>query len=318
MSERILVATRGTSSAEGALRFARALAERDGAVVEVISVVTPAAVGPALPFDAGAYWSPQAAQLRIDVQRDAVRTQLEEVGGPAAGWPVRVEVGPTVPALVARATAHGAAMIVAGAGRRGRVERLLGGETTVRLMHAASVPVLSVPHDVPALPGVAVVGTDFSAFSWDATVAAARLVGPDGRLHLVHVMWPPLAEEGRPNEEEWIRTYRAGAEHRLRAVVNGLAAELPVHVETHLASGEPGTELLALQDRTGAGLVAVGSHGLGFFGRIALGSVSARVLRNAPCPVLVAPPRTPARELEADAVHEAAPSPALERLGDVE
>jgi nucleotide-binding universal stress UspA family protein len=301
MTQRILVVTRGTSSSAGALRYARAFAERGDSIAEVLSIVPVTGLIPMTPLDAGVYWSPEVAEARAAARREAVAHDLEGIGGPAGGWPVRVEVGPVVPLVIARAEALGASMILAGSGRHGRSERLLGGEVAVRLMHASHVPVLAVPEDAVGLPTVALVATDFSSFSWDAAVSAARVVGPGGLLHLLHVMWAPLAEEDRPDEDEWIRTYRTGAEHRIRAVARSLAADTGVRVETHLVPGTPGDEILALRERTGAGLIAVGSHGLGFFGRIALGSVSSAVVRGAPCAVLVAPPTVPARDLQSEA-----------------
>jgi nucleotide-binding universal stress UspA family protein len=55
--------------------------------------------------------------------------------------------------------------------------------------------------------------------------------------------------------------------------------------------GDPGESIVAAAESEGADLVLVGSHGRGPIGRLLLGSVSEYVVRNAPCPVLVA--RTP-------------------------
>jgi nucleotide-binding universal stress UspA family protein len=294
MTQRILLATRGTPSSAGALHYACDLAERGETIAEVISVfVLPALV----PLSGGAEWSPPFSIMGREEQHRTVVAQLTDIGGPAPEWPVRTEMGAVVAVVIARVCAVGATLILVGAGHHGRAERLLGGGTTVHLMHASHVPVLSVPEDSRALPSTAVAATDFSAFSWDAALAAARLIGRGGRLHLLHVVWPPLAEES-PDEDEWTRTYRTGAEHRLRAIANELAGETGVKVEVHLVAGDPTEQILSLRERTGAGLVAVGSHGLGFFGRIALGSVSTGIIRGAPCAVLVAPPSEPARDIE--------------------
>jgi nucleotide-binding universal stress UspA family protein len=42
-------------------------------------------------------------------------------------------------------------------------------------------------------------------------------------------------------------------------------------------------------------MIVVGTHGRGPIGRLLLGSVSEHVVRNAPCPVLVARPETAPR-----------------------
>lgn len=302
MTQRILVATRGTPSAAGALRYARALAERGDTEVEVFSGLVRTGLVPMSPLDAGVYWSEDAATALADAQRSRVVAQLTGIGGPAVRWPIHMEIGATVPTLVSRAAEFGATLIVLGARGQGRADRLLGGTMASRVMHASHVPVLAVPQDAVTLPNVAVVGTDFTSFSWDAAVAAARFVGRGGTLHLAHVTWAPLAEEDLPDVGEWSRTYRTGAEQRLQAVAESLAGEADaadVRVETHLISGAPADEILGLVKRTRAGLIAVGSHGLGFFGRIAMGSVSTQLVRAARCAILVAPPPTPAPEIEA-------------------
>jgi nucleotide-binding universal stress UspA family protein len=55
--------------------------------------------------------------------------------------------------------------------------------------------------------------------------------------------------------------------------------------------GDPAESIVAAAASEEADLVLVGSHGRGPIGRLLLGSVSEYVVRNAPCPVLVA--RTP-------------------------
>jgi nucleotide-binding universal stress UspA family protein len=52
--------------------------------------------------------------------------------------------------------------------------------------------------------------------------------------------------------------------------------------------GDPAESIAAAAASEGADLVLVGSHGRGPIGRLLLGSVSEYVVRNAPCPVLVA------------------------------
>jgi nucleotide-binding universal stress UspA family protein len=54
--------------------------------------------------------------------------------------------------------------------------------------------------------------------------------------------------------------------------------------------GRAADEILDLAGEIGAGLVVIGSRGLGPVGRIALGSVSTKVAHAAKGPVLVHPP----------------------------
>jgi nucleotide-binding universal stress UspA family protein len=54
-----------------------------------------------------------------------------------------------------------------------------------------------------------------------------------------------------------------------------------------LRHGDAGEVICAVADEIGADLIVVGSHGWNPVRRLFLGSVSARVLHHAPCPVLV-------------------------------
>jgi len=58
-------------------------------------------------------------------------------------------------------------------------------------------------------------------------------------------------------------------------------------VQAHYRLGRPEAEITALAEEIGAGLIVVGSRGLGRIRRTMLGSVSDSVVRHAHCPVLV-------------------------------
>ena len=57
--------------------------------------------------------------------------------------------------------------------------------------------------------------------------------------------------------------------------------------QAHFREGRPGVEITALAEDIGAGLIVVGSRGLGGIRRTMLGSVSDSVVRHSHCPVLV-------------------------------
>ena len=57
--------------------------------------------------------------------------------------------------------------------------------------------------------------------------------------------------------------------------------------DTHLVRGRPDTEIVHLSEEVGAGLIVIGSRGLGGVRRALTGSVSDSVIRHAHCPVLV-------------------------------
>ena len=57
--------------------------------------------------------------------------------------------------------------------------------------------------------------------------------------------------------------------------------------QAHYREGRPDAEITAVAEEIGAGLIVVGSRGLGGISRTMLGSVSDSVVRHAHCPVLV-------------------------------
>lgn len=70
--------------------------------------------------------------------------------------------------------------------------------------------------------------------------------------------------------------------------------------DTHLVLGEPQKEIVKLGEELEAGLVAIGSRGLGGLARALMGSVSDAVVRHTHCPVLFvrAADRTASRDPE--------------------
>ena len=78
----------------------------------------------------------------------------------------------------------------------------------------------------------------------------------------------------------------------LEARADGLEGILGRRSQTEIrtAEGDPAVAILeAAQERDEPTLIAVGSRGLGMIQRVRLGSVSTKIIRAAPGPVLVYP-----------------------------
>jgi nucleotide-binding universal stress UspA family protein len=73
----------------------------------------------------------------------------------------------------------------------------------------------------------------------------------------------------------------------LDAVLRQIEDAGSIAAQAHLSEGAPGAEIVTLGEEIGAGLIVVGSRGLGGLRRALIGSVSDSVVRNAHCPVLV-------------------------------
>jgi nucleotide-binding universal stress UspA family protein len=131
--------------------------------------------------------------------------------------------------------------------------------------------------------------TDGSPSSMRATAAAIQLAEATGwRLHVVTVWKRPVWEYGLVPEPvyELDAHAKAHGEEALAAAVKEVEAA-GMAVDSSLRSGDAGGEICAAAEELGAELIVVGSHGWTGLRRLVLGSVSAKVLHEAPCPVLV-------------------------------
>jgi nucleotide-binding universal stress UspA family protein len=129
------------------------------------------------------------------------------------------------------------------------------------------------------------VGTDFSPnadAAWRCAVDLARRLGAD--LRLVHVAMPTSVDA-----PEKVSEYGFGVAKRLleeRAATAALASR----VKTILSRGEPAHALAAIAREEDIDLVVVGTHGHRQAGDILVGSVAERLIRLAPCTVVVVKP----------------------------
>ena len=128
--------------------------------------------------------------------------------------------------------------------------------------------------------------------SKDAELAAKAAVDLSKRtgaeLHVVHAC-RPLPHYAYPSlvPEGYQPPYEEGARKILEAQV-GRIEEAGISVaEAHLVTGRPADAILDLGDQIGAGLIVVGSRGLGPVKRLLVGSVSESIVHHAKRPVLV-------------------------------
>lgn len=134
--------------------------------------------------------------------------------------------------------------------------------------------------------------TDFSEFSARALRRGARLGSWfDARVTALHVIPPsPWLVDAAytpemPVSAELLRARRAHEEKELARSIAPLLDE-GAPIETRLAVGEPWREIQAEAEALPADLVVMGTHGRSGFQHLLLGSVTEKVLRRAPCPVL--------------------------------
>jgi nucleotide-binding universal stress UspA family protein len=91
---------------------------------------------------------------------------------------------------------------------------------------------------------------------------------------------------GRPARVDQVRSER----ERMMAGVNALARRAAVRFEYLIWVGDPSESILESARSENASLIVVGSHGRRGVGRFLIGSVSDKVIRQSPVPVLVVGP----------------------------
>ena len=133
-------------------------------------------------------------------------------------------------------------------------------------------------------PEKILLATDGSEDAARATEAASDLAKrADAELHVVHV-WhdvPGFAHDFVKRELQ-----RQGQEV-LDGQVEKIRGGGATVAETHLRGGRTSDEVIALSEEVGAGLLIVGSRGLGTVQRILMGSQSEEIVHHARVPVLV-------------------------------
>jgi nucleotide-binding universal stress UspA family protein len=137
---------------------------------------------------------------------------------------------------------------------------------------------------------------DFSQFSRNALHHATALAKwYRASLTLLHVQ-PLMSIPAGPPEVMPVLVMTSEQRQQLLGSLRALVAtDVGESVLTHtdVVEGNPAREILECAKRIAADLVVMGTHGASGFERLVLGSVTEKVLRKAPCPVLTVPRLTP-------------------------
>jgi nucleotide-binding universal stress UspA family protein len=165
-----------------------------------------------------------------------------------------------------------------------------------------------------------VVGFDFTPGSRIALQRAVSFAArrPQNVLHFLCVVEPPRSLPGLPHHGHADLAYCERVQTALTEVVvdelRRAAALERVHFCIHVRIGGAADEILMLAGEVGADLIIIGKRELDGVGRILLGSVAERVVREAGCSVEIARPKTYAyveryemREVEPSSHHYVPP-----------
>lgn len=272
----ILVATDGRGQSDAALRAARSLVA--SGPLGILTVLAPHATRDASEFG-------ESAELLDAVARQTlVEAQVQRVLGEGVETWIEVRSGYPPSVLAASATSR-RALLVVGIGRPRVMDRLLGDESTLRLVREARTPVLAVAPDSQIPPRRILLAMDFSETSLAAARLALALAAPRAEVTVVHVA-------PRSSEIAWgsgAVGYHGEPDAAIENCVRQLSRPYDVRLRSVVAHGDVANELLELAAEQHTDLIAVGAHGHGPPSRVSIGAVTTRIVRCANCSVLVAP-----------------------------
>jgi nucleotide-binding universal stress UspA family protein len=125
-------------------------------------------------------------------------------------------------------------------------------------------------------------------------------------LHVLHVCGPSLAAELNGDAVHLALQLKRSPEI-LHERVNRAFVALHCSVSEHLRVGLPVDEVLQAAADIDADLIVLGTHHRTGIGRLVLGSVAERVMREAHCPVLIAIPKSYDRQAAANVIEPPCP-----------
>ena len=127
-----------------------------------------------------------------------------------------------------------------------------------------------------------VYATDFSSYSNQAYFHAVALAENHGADLLVLFVYVPGSgtPEGPCSDDDARRYWRSQLE-QIRPL------DESIRVQHVLLEGDPATSIVSYAREPGADLIVMGTHGRTGMERLLMGSVAEKVLRDAPCSVLV-------------------------------
>ncbi|MBE0545549.1 MAG: universal stress protein [Verrucomicrobia bacterium] len=282
----ILVPVDFSPRSRGATQYAAALAQKFDAALELLFALEP------LPADS-MLERPQRTHGNKELARRA-ETMLRELAQTEVPSGIRVTTrvlrGKAAAEIIAAAQKQRSDLIVLSTHGYSGVQRLLLGSTAEQVIRHAPCAVLTLRDRAadPTRIRRILAPVDFSPPSLEALRYAVEFAGAfDADLTVFHAVLslpPPrrLAAFARGLEVEALKQAREDLTALVKAEVRGA-----VPVSTKIAAGIPRDAIVQVAGRLKADLIIVATHGRTGLERWMMGSTAERVVRHAPCPVLV-------------------------------
>jgi nucleotide-binding universal stress UspA family protein len=277
--KKILVAIDGSESSTHALKESFKLATNEDSWITAVSVAPP-------------YKGDLAMTAIGNIQKaikDPYKKALSEAEKIAKKENVSIktvcEEGEPYIAIVDLADAEKCDLIVTGRKGVSRIERVLMGSVTARIIGHSHTDVLVVPEDTKIGWKRVLLPTDGSKYSDVSANKAIELVKSyDGEIKALSVVDVP---------EEFLVRAPGAVENLVKKAkkmvedIKKKASSKGVRAEGFVREGEAFKVIIDIAKDQKTDSIIIGSHGRTGIKRLLMGSVTERVIGHAPCPVLV-------------------------------
>ncbi len=297
MIGKILVPLDGSQIAESVLPYVREMASRTGAEVLLVAAIQPIVV-----------WDATATTFSLDREESFAQSYLDgqSAAFEAKGLRVRTKVlqGPAAESILKAASEEGADLIAMSTHGRSGLTRWLFGSVATKVLEGSDRPLFLVRSSAEAKRGRPVtiekvlVPLDGSSLAESVLPFVEEVAAAFGAsIVLYHAITPLSAYPGfetvlPAHAGEVLADLQAQAEqflHRVAEEVRARGCKVTVAVSVDLAVDG----ILAAARESGAGLIALGTHGRSGLGRAIMGSVADAVVRRAEVPCLLVHPKEP-------------------------
>ncbi|SDM94626.1 Nucleotide-binding universal stress protein, UspA family [Halogranum gelatinilyticum] len=283
MFDDLLFPTDGSDGTERALDHVLDIATAHDATLHVLNVAD-------VTRDSVAQIQGEVIDALVDEGENTVQQVVDRAEARDIPTTTAVEQGEPYPTIVEYASSNDVDLVVMPTHGRKGLSRLLLGSTTERVVRESDVPVLTIGPDDTDLSYPyedILVPTDGSKSAMEALTLGIDLTAvDDGTLHLLSVAEVTEFGVGAPGEiqlkifeEEAAETVEAAAEVATEAGVERVTETAEAGISVHRA-------ILSYVEKNDVDVIVAGTHGRTGFDRYMLGSVTEKLVRTAPVPVL--------------------------------
>lgn len=308
--ETILAATDLSANSHVAIQYACNLAKLTRSTIILLHVFEL----PVFASKPDIYFSSRDATFEFEEAQSAALERLhtirDEIVNPQVPCVSSMRIGIPYEEIVDEAEKRRADLIVVGTHGMSSVATFLMGSTAERVCRHAACSVLAVrheptSHELSSTVETArelklrkiLVATDLSKHSLTAINYATRLAKLTGaHLKLTHVFQIPDYALSPKAPRSDIAAAQCRALDHLRSLCENITAS-GGKCDAGMRTGVPSQEIIVEAEKIAPDLIVVGTQGATAIARFLMGSTAERVLRHAPCPVLVARDKRKDQEL---------------------